>query len=62
MAAELPSWIPARMFTVNETAELAHVSPRHIRRMMADGRLPYVRIGDAVRIRPEVVAALVGGA
>lgn len=62
MSAELPSWIPNRLLSVNETAKLLHVSARHIRRMMSDGRLPFVRIGKAVRIRPEVVAALVDGA
>ena len=36
--------------TVRQVAERWQVSERSIRRMIADGRLPVVRLGRAVRI------------
>jgi excisionase family DNA binding protein len=39
-----------RLLTVDQLAELWQVSPRTVRRMIADGRLPVVRLGRAVRI------------
>jgi excisionase family DNA binding protein len=38
------------LLTVQQVAENWQVSQRMIRRMIADGRLPAVRIGRAVRI------------
>jgi excisionase family DNA binding protein len=45
-----------RLLTVDQLAELWQVSPRTIRRMIADGRLPVVRLGRAVRIRVQAVS------
>jgi excisionase family DNA binding protein len=45
-----------RLMTVNQLAELWQVSPRTVRRMIADGRLPVVRLGRAVRIRVQAVS------
>ena len=45
-----------RLLTVDQVAERWQISPRSIRRMIADGRLPVVRIGRAVRIREKEVA------
>jgi excisionase family DNA binding protein len=42
--------------TVAQLAELWQVSQRTIRRMIADGRLPVVRLGRAIRIREKEVA------
>jgi len=39
------------LLTVQQVAENWQVSQRMIRRMIADGRLPIVRLGRAVRIR-----------
>jgi len=39
-----------RLLTVRQVAENWEVSERHIRRMIADGRLRFVRIGRSVRI------------
>jgi excisionase family DNA binding protein len=47
------------LLTVPEVAELLRLSPRSIRRLIADGRLPIVRLGRAIRIRPRDVEALV---
>jgi excisionase family DNA binding protein len=42
---------PAEEFlTVSQVAENWQVSPRTVRRMIADGRLQVVRLGRAVRI------------
>jgi excisionase family DNA binding protein len=47
------------LLTVPEVAALLRLSPRSIRRLIADGRLPVVRLGRAIRIRPQDVEALV---
>lgn len=54
----LPPWLPRRLATVPEAAELLQVSVRQLRRLIADGRLPAARVGRAVRLRPEALAAL----
>jgi|tagenome__1003787_1003787.scaffolds.fasta_scaffold20313608_2 excisionase family DNA binding protein len=54
----LPGWIPPRLLTVEETAELLQLSIRHVRRLIADGRLEVKRIGRATRVTPEGIAAL----
>jgi excisionase family DNA binding protein len=43
-----------RLLTVGQLAELWQVSPRTIRRMIADDRLPVVHLGRAVRIPAKV--------
>jgi excisionase family DNA binding protein len=45
-----------KLFTVQQVAENWRVSQRTIRRMIADGRLPIVRVGRAVRIPAKAVA------
>jgi excisionase family DNA binding protein len=47
------------LLTVAEVAELLRLSPRQVRRFIADGRLRVVRLGRAIRIRPQDVEALV---
>jgi len=49
------------LHTAAEVAERLNLSVRTIRRMIADGRLPIVRIGGSIRIRPETLAALIQG-
>lgn len=61
MMDTLPAWIPHRLLTVEEVAELLRLSTRQVRRMIAEERLPVTRLGRAVRIRPEVLAALIEG-
>jgi excisionase family DNA binding protein len=43
-----------RLLTVGQVAENWQVSQRTVRRMIADGRLPIVRLGRAVRIPAKV--------
>jgi excisionase family DNA binding protein len=45
-----------QLLTVGQLAELWQVSPRTVRRMIADGRLPVVRLGRAVRISAKAAA------
>lgn len=48
-----------RLLTVQEVAEHLSVSPRHIRRLIADGALGSIHIGRSLRIRPAALAAFV---
>ncbi len=47
-----------RLLTVKEVAERLHVHPITVRRLIASGRLPAVRIGRAVRVREAAVAKM----
>jgi excisionase family DNA binding protein len=47
------------LLTVSDVAKILNVHPRSIRRMIAKGRLPVVRLGGAVRIRPEAIEELI---
>ena len=42
-----------------EAAELAHVSVRHLRRLIAEGKLEPTRVGRTVRLTPEALADLI---
>ncbi len=55
-----PDSLPERLLIVSEAADILRLSPRTVRRMIDDGRLPVVRFGRAVRIRPAALAALLG--
>jgi excisionase family DNA binding protein len=46
------------LLTVPETARLLKVHPITVRRYIAQGRLPAVRVGKGVRVRKESVEAL----
>ncbi len=46
------------LMTVHEVAELLKVSLRTVRRLIADGRLPVVRIGHSVRVSREAFEGL----
>jgi len=51
---------PAPLHTAAEVAERLNISIRTVRRMIADKRLPIVRVGRSVRVRPETLEALIG--
>jgi excisionase family DNA binding protein len=53
--------VPEQLRTVGELAKQLRLSERQIRRMIADGRIPVLRFGRAVRIKPAVAAALLEG-
>jgi excisionase family DNA binding protein len=42
-----------RLLNVAEAADRLNVSPRMVRRMKADGRLPFVKVGAHVRFLEE---------
>jgi excisionase family DNA binding protein len=54
----LPDWIPRRLVTVPELAELLQQSERQVWRLIADGRLQVHKIGSSTRVTPEEIAAL----
>ena len=56
----LPDWIPRRLMTVDEAAELLQLSIRQTWRLISDGRLQVKRLGRSVRVTPEAIAALLG--
>jgi excisionase family DNA binding protein len=57
----LPSWVPPRLLTVAEAAEIIHISARQLRRMINQGTVSVIYFGRAVRIRPETIAELLEG-
>ena len=57
MSTTLPDWIPQRLMTVKEVADLLQLSVRQIRRLVATHRLEAMSVGRSVRIRPEALAA-----
>jgi excisionase family DNA binding protein len=46
------------LLTVQETAQLLRVTPITVRRYIAQGRLPAVRVGRGVRVKKEAVEQL----
>jgi excisionase family DNA binding protein len=60
-ADKLARTAPAHQLTAAEVAEILNMSLRSVRRMLADGRLPFARFGRSVRIRPEALAAMIEG-
>jgi excisionase family DNA binding protein len=52
---------PAPLLTAAAVAERLNISLRSVRRMFADGRLPFVRIGRSVRVRPEALEDMIEG-
>jgi|GraSoiStandDraft_16_1057320.scaffolds.fasta_scaffold653047_1 excisionase family DNA binding protein len=50
-----------RLLTADEAAEILNVSLRTVRRLIAQQKLSIVRVGRAVRIRPEALNALIVG-
>ena len=57
MKPSLPEWLPRRLVTVAEAAELLHVSGRHIRRLIERGELEPTPAGGPIRFSPETLAA-----
>lgn len=46
-----------QLLTINEVAHQESVSTRTVRRQIESGDLPYYRIGRAIRVSPEDLAA-----
>ena len=60
MASHSSNKSPGALLAVDAVADLLAVSIRTVRRMIAAGDIPIVRIGRAVRIRRVDVEALIG--
>jgi excisionase family DNA binding protein len=56
-----PTPVKTPLLTINEVARQENVSPRTVRRQIVRGDLPYYRIGRAIRISPEDLAACLKG-
>lgn len=53
---------PATTFiTIEELAARLGTSTRHIRRLVAERRIPYVKVGRLVRFDPADIAAWIDG-
>lgn len=53
---------PATTFiTIDELAARLGTSSRHIRRLVAERRIPYVKVGRLVRFDPADIAAWIDG-
>jgi excisionase family DNA binding protein len=48
-----------RLLTVEEAGEVLNTSPRFIRRLIAERRIEFVRVGRHVRISESVLAGFV---
>ena len=46
-----------RLLTIDQVAEHLGTSRRHIRRLIAERRIPYVKVGRLIRFDPSEVAA-----
>jgi len=49
------------LLTVAGVAKILNVSPRTVRRLIKDGKLPILHVGRSVRIRPEAIEAFIDG-
>ena len=50
---------PGDLLTSDEVAELLKVTSRFVRRLVAERRIEYVKVGRLVRFAPEAVAAYI---
>ncbi|MFD9595563.1 helix-turn-helix domain-containing protein [Kitasatospora sp. NPDC059973] len=48
--------MPDPLLDVNQVAELLGTTPRFARRLVAERRIEFIKIGRHVRVRPAVVA------
>jgi excisionase family DNA binding protein len=51
-----------QLLTIDQLAERLGVSIRHVRRLIAERRVPYVKVGWLVRFDPAEIAAWLDGA
>lgn len=55
-----PLCLPAQLLTAKQVAQILNVSLRTVRRRIADGTLPVIHIGGAVRVSPKTLVTLIG--
>ena len=51
----------ARLLDIDAVAEQLAVTPRHIRRLVAERRIPYLKVGRFIRFDPAEVATWLDG-
>ncbi len=51
-----------RLLSIDEVADHLGITPRHIRRLVAERRIPYVKVGRFVRFDPSSVMSWLDGA
>lgn len=49
------------LLDVDELAERLNISVRHVRRLVAERRIPYLKVGHLVRFEPAAINAWVHG-
>lgn len=60
--AARPSVLPTRrLMTISEVAELLGVDVRHVRRLVHEKRIPYIKWGHLLRFDPVEIAAWIDG-
>ena len=45
------------LLTIDQLAEQLGITTRHVRRLIAERRVPYLKVGKLVRFDPEEIAA-----
>ena len=50
-----------QLLTIDQLAERLEVSIRHVRRLVAERRVPYLKVGWLVRFDPTEIAAWLDG-
>jgi len=50
-----------RLLTVREVAAFLRVSTRTVYALCDEGKLPHIRIANAIRVQPAAVVAFLGG-
>ena len=48
--------LPERMLKAAEVAELLNISRAHVYNLMKRGELPFVKVGESLRVRPKDLA------
>lgn len=46
-----------QLLTIDQLAERLGITVRHVRRLVAERRVPYLKVGKLVRFRPDEIAA-----
>ena len=52
-----PVELPSRLLTIAEVAELLGVEVRHVRRLVQERRIPFIKWGHLLRFDPIEIAA-----
>ena len=50
-----------RLFSIGQLAERLGTTPRHVRRLVAERRIPFVKVGRLVRFDPDDIAVWLDG-